>query len=340
MRKTLVVLVALVAVGLTGLGTATAARTLFTSKDIKDGSLYSRDFNPGLRAAILAKTRSTQVSAQSTGPAGAQGVAGPAGPAGPAGARGPEGPKGDKGDDGAAGPTGPAGPAGASGEGIPVGPLFGNFADEPDPATAFGHDDYDCVAGPASGTAGFVNGVGAGNPTPPLGTGAYRTTNGTSLHTLNYQDADGVLIADVAELRFSTLYQGGSGAPYMQILIDTDANGTRDEVLSFEPAYQNGNYPGTGDKAPDQGTNEPGTWQSWDVVQGALRTPESPVADVLWTDYVAAHPGAKLLGTDFGGAIRLVTGCGGAGTPAAYEAFFDALVFDGPGARQVFDLGN
>lgn len=341
MRKTLVVLAALVIASLTGLGTATAAKKLLTSKDIRDGSIYSRDLNPGLRQAVLGK--STTLTAQSTtpGPVGATGAVGPAGPAGPRGAEGPRGERGEDGDKGDKGDPGVPGPPGPSGEGIPVGPLYGNFADDANPASGFGHDDYDCNGGETTGgTAGFVNGVGADNPTPPLGTGAYRTTDGTSLHSLSYQDADGQPLSAIQELRFSTLYNGGSGGTYMQIGIDVDGDGDRDEVLSFEPAYQNGTYPPTGDKAPDQGTNEPGTWQTWSVTQGALRTANSPVADVLWSDYVAGHGSAKLEGSDYGGAIRLVSGCGGEGTPQEYEAFFDAFVFDGAGPRLLFDLGG
>jgi hypothetical protein len=81
-------------------GTAVAAGTLITGKQIKNGSitgadvknksLTPRDFRGSIR-----------------GPQGLTGPAGPQGPQGPQGAQGMAGPKGDKGDQGLQGPPGP-----------------------------------------------------------------------------------------------------------------------------------------------------------------------------------------------------------------------------------------
>jgi hypothetical protein len=87
-------------------GTAVAAGTLITGKqiknssitgaDVKNNSLTPRDFRGSVRGPRGL-----------TGPAGPQGAAGAPGPQGPAGAPGPVGPKGDKGDQGIQGPAGP-----------------------------------------------------------------------------------------------------------------------------------------------------------------------------------------------------------------------------------------
>ena len=70
---------------LVGAGTATAAK-LITSKNIKNGTIQTRDLSTSLKSKI-----------RKPGKPGAPGPRGPAGPTGPAG---PAGPKGDKGDPG------------------------------------------------------------------------------------------------------------------------------------------------------------------------------------------------------------------------------------------------
>lgn len=101
-------------------GSATAASTLITGKQVKNSSLTGADIkNRSLSAADL----SVKARASLRGQAGAPGsdgksIVGPQGATGARGATGPTGPKGDtgpqgaKGDTGAAGPQGPRGPAG------------------------------------------------------------------------------------------------------------------------------------------------------------------------------------------------------------------------------------
>src|SRR6476469_7316716 len=78
-------------------GTAVAA-SLITSKQIKDGTISTKD---------LAK-KTIQALKGKTGPQGATGATGPAGPQGPAGAKGTDGAAGVKGDKGDTGATGPS----------------------------------------------------------------------------------------------------------------------------------------------------------------------------------------------------------------------------------------
>ena len=72
-------------------GGAYAADALVTSKDIKDGTIKSRDLSSAVKGKL-----------GKTGKKGNSGPAGPQGPAGPAGAAGAKGDKGDKGDTGVA----------------------------------------------------------------------------------------------------------------------------------------------------------------------------------------------------------------------------------------------
>ena len=92
--------IALVALFVSLAGTATAARVLITSKDIKDNTIQVVDISKGTQALL-------------------KGNAGPRGPQGLQGPQGAQGAQGAQGVLGAPGPTGPAGPAGATG---PPGP--------------------------------------------------------------------------------------------------------------------------------------------------------------------------------------------------------------------------
>src|SRR5690349_15030031 len=75
-------------------GSAVAA-SLITSKQIKDGTIQTRDLSKSARAAVK----------------GPRGSVGPRGPKGDKGDLGPQGPKGDKGDAGANGADGAPGTA-------------------------------------------------------------------------------------------------------------------------------------------------------------------------------------------------------------------------------------
>src|SRR3954469_5338453 len=87
-------LVALVALVMATTGSAVAA-SLITTKQIKDGTITTKDINKKAIKSLKGKT----------GPTGPQGATGPQGPKGDAGAAGG---KGDKGDKGATGDPGSA----------------------------------------------------------------------------------------------------------------------------------------------------------------------------------------------------------------------------------------
>lgn len=96
-------LVSIIAVVLAGSGSAVAANSLLTGKDVKNGSLTGADIkNRSLHLADLATSSRAALHGKdgATGPAGAKGATGAAGA------------KGDKGDTGAAGPAGQDGASG------------------------------------------------------------------------------------------------------------------------------------------------------------------------------------------------------------------------------------
>jgi hypothetical protein len=102
-------LVALLALVLAMSGSAVAA-SLITSKQIKDGTIQTKD---------LSKKALTALKTSRGGPAGATGQQGAQGSPGPEGPQGEKGDKGDKGEPGAKGEQGPAGPtAGAVSAGV------------------------------------------------------------------------------------------------------------------------------------------------------------------------------------------------------------------------------
>jgi hypothetical protein len=198
---------------------------------------------------------------------------------------------------------------------------------------AFSADAFDCsdAPGAVSGSAAFVNGV---DPPPPLGSGAYKmSVDATDSRVLSNQTLEGQKLSSITALRYSEEFTSDANdsvqAPYLTIGVDTNGDGTRDDTLFFEPAYQNGTYAG----APDQGPVKEGIWQTWDVKAGAVRSNNTEqVPSKTFAQYLAAHPNAKLRGTETGGgAIRLAVGCGN----QAIDAYVDHLVL----SRFDYDLG-
>jgi hypothetical protein len=121
----------------------TAAKKLVTSRDIRDGTIKTKD---------LARATRRQLRG-SAGPAGAKGDPGGTGPAGPGGPAGGQGPKGDKGDKGDTGDKGDAGEDGtdATINGVAAGgALSGTY---PNPSIAAGAITPDAFSPSAFPTA-------------------------------------------------------------------------------------------------------------------------------------------------------------------------------------------
>jgi len=154
-------------------------------------------------------------------------------------------------------------------------------------------------------------------PLPSAGSDALKFVVGQNDSNLtSYDEAevdnfkyDGTKLADITALSYWTYItkdQYGQ-APDLALAIDSDGNGTQDDFLVFEPAYQTGGY--SGDPVPNQGAVVQNTWQKWDAFTGGWWATSAgtygPPVYTLQT-YVAAHPLATLVNytyssTNYGG---------------------------------------
>ena len=169
-----------------------------------------------------------------------------------------------------------------------------------------------------TGTVPPASYIAPGFDTPPLGIGsvhlAVGTNGGASAQARNTAYA-GTLVSAIETLHYSTFVEvpgSGGQAPYINLLIDRDNDGTSDDQLFFEPAYQTGTY--TGDPVPNQGTVTPGVWQTWDADAGgwwALSAGTFGPPLVTLATYAAANPNARIVNTSGGlGGLRIVAGLG------------------------------
>jgi len=164
--------------------------------------------------------------------------------------------------------------------------------------------DNDTCGAATTGSVDFVNGPG----TPPAGAGSVRFTvgaNGDSYPTVRQREYSGVKLSDLTAFDYWTyVSHSGSGgqAAYIDLYVDNNNDGVRDDILAFEPIYQTG-----------QGAVVLNTWQHWDAVHGLWWSDSMGGPPPLFTlsSYVAAHPNAKILNVGGGGVI-LAAGCGGA----------------------------
>lgn len=191
-------------------------------------------------------------------------------------------------------------------------------------------------AATTSGTdADFVTGPGA----PPLGIGSLEQvvgTDGNDATRIRTGNCNGTLLSDVINGPFSywtyVTTNMGAQATYIQLRVDTDGNGTTDDRLFFEPAYQNGGYSMvTGPPVPDQCPLDPvncvvlGTWQFWNAGAGGWWTDNLSAGGpplITLADYVALFPGVRVA-TD-NPSLRLQAG-GGAGAWDNFNGATDDL---------------
>jgi Ca2+-binding RTX toxin-like protein len=157
----------------------------------------------------------------------------------------------------------------------------------------------------------------SGPATPPAGSGSAQFSvgaDGDQAAQLRNSSFNGTELEFLSDLSYSTyVSQDGSGgqAVYIILEVDLDGNGTTDDLLFFEPAYQSAVY----FPSNPQATLVTNTWQTWDALNGgwwslngiAGATPGAGVKSLA--DYVAAEPDAALANTALG-SIRLVAGFG------------------------------
>jgi hypothetical protein len=190
-----------------------------------------------------------------------------------------------------------------------------------------------------SGTAtvGFVAGPG----TPPAGDGSVELrvgSDGNSAAQVRNGDYAGTLLSDLTTLTYNTYVQQdglGGQAPYILLNVDLDGNGTTDDLLFFEPVYQNSVF-----FTNDQGPLLVGVWQDWNALDGgwwsvngtAGATPGTGVKSL--EDYIAAEPDAAVAS---GPALRVVTGFG-AGAWDNFVGNADAVTVGVNGSDTTYDF--
>jgi hypothetical protein len=336
--QALIITAALLAMASIGLGSAFAARSLITSKDIRNHSIRNADLATNSVNGRTIQPKAVSMSKLTPGIARLLRTAGSGGQKGDTGATGPAGPKGDT---GAAGPAGAKGDTGPPGYPTLVTPSNGQFKDN----TATGSSDTPWAAtdlacnDPSSNATGLTKGFQNGQPggqDAPLGTGAYgfhMTNPDSSIVLLGLRKYDGQPLSSLTELRYSERFKNTTGpsntdVPLVEILVDNNNNGSSndpgDDQLLFEPAENT-----------DQGAiAQDGRWQSWNVVDGKVRFGANPAQ--TFKSYVDSHPNAKIQGTSFAGGIRLRAEDCGQG--AGYDGAFDNVSVNGAGGRVIYDF--
>jgi hypothetical protein len=194
----------------------------------------------------------------------------------------------------------------------------------------------------------FVTGPG----TPPFGRGSAELrvgSDGGAEASLRHPNYAGTRLPDpsmpfpaasdeLTALAYSTYVQsGGSGgqAPYLILNIDNNDDGAVDDLLFFEPVYQNGSYPTVDPSVsiPNQcGDNPacvvPGQWQTWNALDGGwwslnAGTFGPPLTTLRF--YRSQNPNARIVNSASGaGGVRIVAG-GGAGTWDNFVGNVDAF---------------
>jgi hypothetical protein len=189
---------------------------------------------------------------------------------------------------------------------------------------------HDTCGAPTTGAVGFVNGPGS----PPAGVGSVRYSigaNGDSYETLRTRQFNGVRLDALTSLNYwtwVTTFGTGGQAVYIDLYVDWNNDEVRDDIITFEPVYQGA-----------QGPVVLGAWQDWNALNGGLWWSSNmggPPPFFTLAAYIAAHPGAEILG-GLDTSFILATGCGGAAW-TGFNGFADKLTVGVSGANTTFDF--
>lgn len=190
------------------------------------------------------------------------------------------------------------------------------------------------------GAAEFVEPAPAN---PPAGQGAaylYTGSDGSASAAIRTSSYAGTPLSAIDSLGYCTYVKqwNGGQAPYIIINVDTDGNGTTDDLLFFEPEYSNGGYNGS---IPTQPAVQLNTWQCWDAFNGGWYSisgvnGSGPGADVQsFSDLVAAYPAGAKVAAGVSG-IRVVVGF--ASPNDVFESYVDAFSIGVNGGCTTYDF--
>ena len=176
--------------------------------------------------------------------------------------------------------------------------------------------------GTPSSAGAFVEGPG----TPPLGTGSFQTTTATGGEKVFLSNFDhiGTMLADVANIGYSTYRTAGSASqlPALNVVIDFNGPAVTGgfSTLVFEPVYNLG-----------QQAVVSGIWQSWTATGTGVWWSTRAIGGQCkiecyrtWADIVQNNPDATVLG-----GVGINQGSGNAGLVGATDAFtFDRTTYN------------
>ena len=188
----------------------------------------------------------------------------------------------------------------------------------------------------------FVTGPGS----PPLGTGSAQLSvgpDGSGAAQLRNTEYAGLRLDALEALSYATYVQrDGSGgqAPYLILQVDYDGNGSVDDLLFFEPIYQDATF----FPSNPQQSLALNTWQTWDALNGgwwsvfgtAGTAPGTGVKSL--EDFLAVQPNATIVNSANGaGGVRIVAGFG-AGAWDNFVGNVDDFILGDNGQIDVYDF--
>lgn len=165
------------------------------------------------------------------------------------------------------------------------------------------------------GSVTFVTGPG----TPPRGKGSLRllTNPGKGDGSAQMRNTlySGVKLADLTELTYYaySAMNNGQQFPFLALNVSNNGGTATDDILFFEPPYQD---PGTGGpdcSVPGQGLTFMFTWQKWDALNGCWWDNNGVLGSggiftKRLSDYITAFPNAAIVNSNGVGGLRLAVG--------------------------------
>ncbi|MDB4978660.1 MAG: hypothetical protein JWM56_846 [Candidatus Peribacteria bacterium] len=152
---------------------------------------------------------------------------------------------------------------------------------------------------------------------PPLGNGSMKllVLSGSNAAQFRLSSFSGTKLSDITDMSYYTHVASASGGlvPYIILNVDQNGDGTIDDLLFFEPFYQDGSY---GPSLPSQGDIMANSWQKWDAAHGGWWSAYGDAGAMPGTgimtlsQYAVAFPKAVIANSSLGGGIRIAVGFG------------------------------